>query len=135
MDQPELANDDRFATHAARGHNMTELDSMIGAWTSALTADEALDTLESNGVPAGRIYTAREMLGDPHYLARGMVQRVVASQGWELPVTGVVPRFVRTPGRIRHTGPELGADTRDVLADVAGLSADEIDELLAAGLI
>lgn len=135
MGHPELATDARYATHGARGANMVELDRRIGAWTATFTATELLAVLEQHGVPAGQIYTAREMLSDPHYLARGMVQRVIAAQGWDVPVTGVVPRFTATPGTIRSAGPVLGADTLDVLTTIAGIGTDEVAELERLGLV
>ena len=76
---------------------MAELDELIGAWTSTVPCDELLERLEASGVPAGRIFTAPDMLTDPQYLARGMVQRVMSTQGWDVPMTGVVPRFTQTP--------------------------------------
>jgi formyl-CoA transferase/succinyl-CoA--D-citramalate CoA-transferase len=135
MGQPELSTDERYATHGARGANMDELDERIGAWTATLPAAVLLERLEAGGVPAGQIFTAREMLEDPQYQARQMVQRHLSYQGWEVPMNGIVPRFTRTPGAVRHTGQPLGQDTEAVLRDLAGCSADEIDELAKAGLI
>jgi formyl-CoA transferase/succinyl-CoA--D-citramalate CoA-transferase len=135
MGTPELATDVRYATHAARGENMAELDTLVGRWTSTLPTADVLATLERHGVPAGQIYTAREMISDPHYLARGMVQRVMSEQGWDVPMTGVVPRFERTPGSIRHAGQPLGADTRAVLREIAGVDEAVLAELEQAGLI
>ena len=114
---------------------MVELDRRIGAWTATFTATDRLAVLEQHGVPAGQIYTAREMLSDPHSLARGMVQRVIAAQGWDVPVTGVVPRFTATPGTIRSAGPVLGADTLDVLTTIAGIGTDGVAELERLGLV
>src|SRR4051812_2777856 len=96
MGQAELAHDPRFATHHDRGANMAELDEIIAEWTSRAGCDEVLSILDEHGVPAGRIFTAPDMLRDPHYLAREMVQRVTSSQGWDVPMTGVVPRFTET---------------------------------------
>ena len=135
MDRPELADDPRFSTHGARGVNMEELDELIGAWTSTMTTDVVLGRLRDSGVPAGQIFTAREMLTDPQYLARDMVVRVLSEQGWNVPMTGVVPKFVDTPGAVRHPGPGLGAHTDDVLTGVAGLDAAEIAALRDAGLL
>ncbi len=133
--QPELADDPRFATHGARGTNMAELDGLVGAWTATLPCAEVLATLDHHGVPAGRIFTAPDMLTDPHYLAREMVQRVTSAQGWDVPMTGVVPRFVGTPGAIRHPGALLGEHTDDVLGELLGLSTADLDDLHAAGII
>ena len=135
MGRPELADDLRFATHGARGTNMEQLDGIVAAWTGTMPCAEVLDVLDQHGVPAGRIFTAPDMLTDPHYLAREMVQRVTSAQGWEVPMTGVVPRFAATPGRIRHAGARLGEHTDEVLAGLLGLSDAELDELHAAGVI
>ena len=77
-----------------------------------------LALLAEHGVPAGRVYTAPDMLADPHYLAREMVLRVTARAGFDLPITGVVPRFSRTPGGVRDVGPTLGEHTEVVTAEV-----------------
>jgi crotonobetainyl-CoA:carnitine CoA-transferase CaiB-like acyl-CoA transferase len=114
---------------------MVALDERISAWTSSRPAAEILAILDAHGVPAGQIFTAREMLTDPHYLAREMVLRLRSAQGWDVPMNGVVPKFSATPGAVRRAGPALGADTADVLRDVAGLADGEIDELRAAGLL
>ncbi len=134
MGQPELATDGRFASHGARGANQTELDDLVGAWTATLPCDEALARLDEHGVPAGRIFTAPDMLRDPQYLAREMVQRVTSSQGWDVPMTGVVPRFTATPGSIRHPGPALGEHTDEVLTELLGLEPDALAELHATGI-
>jgi len=134
MDRPELATDERFATHDGRGTNMADLDELVGAWTATLPCDDVLTTLDEHGVPAGRIFTAPDMLRDPQYLAREMVQRITSSQGWEVPMTGVVPRFSATPGAIRHGGPRLGEHTDEVLAELLGLGNIELAELHASGV-
>ncbi len=135
MGRSELAGDARFATHTARGANSDELDAIIGAWTATLACNDLLATLDAHAVPVGRIFTAPDMLTDPQYLAREMVRRVTSTQGWEVPMTGVVPRFSATPGTIRHAGPRLGEHTDEVLTDVLGLDAAQIDELRANGAI
>jgi formyl-CoA transferase/succinyl-CoA--D-citramalate CoA-transferase len=134
MGAPDLADDPRFATHGARGDNMDELDALVGAWTATLPFDRALAVLDEHGVPAGRIFTAPDMLTDPQYLARDMVRRVTAAQGWEVPMTGVVPRFTDTPGSIRHPGPGLGAHTDEVLAEVLGLDPGALADLRTDGV-
>jgi formyl-CoA transferase/succinyl-CoA--D-citramalate CoA-transferase len=120
MGRPELADDPRFATHGARGTNAEELDARIAAWTATMPCAHVLAILDEHGVPAGRIFTAPDMLADPQYLARDMVRRITSTQGWEVPMTGVVPRFVGTPGDIRHPGPRLGEHTDEVLRELLG---------------
>jgi formyl-CoA transferase len=135
MGRPDLGTDGRFATHQSRGVHMVELDALVGAWTATAPCDEVLARLEAHGVPAGRIFTAPDMLSDPQYLARDMVRRLTSSQGWEVPMTGVVPRFTSTPGTIRHAGPALGQHTDEVLHELLGLGPDEIGALRSEGAL
>lgn len=135
MGEPDLATDERYATHGARGTNMAELDERIAAWTKSHPVKELLAILDAKGVPAGQIFTAREMVSDPHYLARDMVLRMQTAQGWNVPMTGVVPKFSRTPGSVRRPGPGLGDDTEAVLREIGGLTAAEVGELRDAGLL
>ena len=135
MQRPDLASDPRFASHQARGEHTEELDSLIGVWTMTRPCEELLATLDAHAVPAGRIFTAPDMLKDPQYVAREMVRRVVSAQGWEVPMTGIVPRFEGTPGVISRPGPRLGQHTVEVLTDLLGMDAGAIGDLRSAGVI
>jgi crotonobetainyl-CoA:carnitine CoA-transferase CaiB-like acyl-CoA transferase len=118
MGRPELASDPRFATHTARGDNAAELDALVAGWTRTQESGALLALLADRGVPAGRVYTAADMVADPHYLARDMVLRATARAGFELPMTGIVPRFGRTPGAVADVGAGLGEHTAEVAAEV-----------------
>jgi formyl-CoA transferase/succinyl-CoA--D-citramalate CoA-transferase len=135
MGRPHLADDPRFVTHGGRGENSEALDGLVAEWTAARPCAEVLSVLDDHGVPAGRIFTAPDMLRDPQYLARDMVRRVTTAQGWNIPMTGVVPRFTGTPGTIRHPGPALGEHTVEVLTEVLGLGAAEIGVLRQTGAV
>ena len=118
MDRADLAVDARFATHAARGTNASELDNFISEWTRRFDAEPLLRLLADHAVPAGRVYTAPDMVNDPHYLARDMVLRATSRAGLDFPMTGIVPRFSRTPGRVRDVGPDLGEHTDEVISEI-----------------
>jgi formyl-CoA transferase len=111
MGRPELAHDERYATHVARGEHEAELDALVAEWTGTIDSDELLALLRRHTVPAGRVYTAADMLHDEHYLAREMVQRRRSRTGIDTPMLGVVPKFSRTPGSITDVGPTLGEHT------------------------
>ena len=111
MNRPDLATDERYATHLARGEHERDLDALVGEWTATMDSDELLAVLREHTVPAGRVYTAADMLRDDHYAARGMVQRHAARTGIDTPMLGVVPKFSRTPGSITDVGPTLGEHT------------------------
>jgi formyl-CoA transferase len=135
MGREELMDDRRYSTHAARGAHMAELDDVVSEWTRSLESDDLLKILETHGVPAGRIFTAPDMLHDPHYAARDMVLRLESRLGFKVPMQGIVPKFSRTPGSVRATGPALGADTYRVLTDFAGLDSTEYRSLLDEGVV
>jgi succinyl-CoA---D-citramalate CoA-transferase len=129
MGEPGLADDERYATHGARGDSQVELDDRVAAWTSGYDADALLALLEQAGVPAGRIYRPRDLLHDPQVIARGSVVTVPDAVFGRLAMQNVAPRLSRTPGSIRWTGPALGQHTREVLHDLLGYSDDEIAAL------
>ena len=61
-------------------------------------------------VPVGRVYTARDIAEDPHYRARGMIERIITADGLSVSVPGIVPKLSLTPGAIRRPAPALGQD-------------------------
>ena len=124
MGRPELAEDPRYATHAARGENQAELDALINDWTKtvALAPLEAL--LEEHGVPCGLIYTAPDMLEDPHFKAREAIVELTHPDFGPMKMQNVAPRLSDTPGAVRHVGPALGEHTDEVLGDLLGIDED-----------
>lgn len=110
MERPDLATDPRYATHAARGERQVELDELIDAWTRSHPLKELETMLKAAEVPHGRVYTARDILDDEQYRARGMIVTETADgEPLPVPMAGVVPKFSRTPGTIRSAGPALGS--------------------------
>jgi crotonobetainyl-CoA:carnitine CoA-transferase CaiB-like acyl-CoA transferase len=110
MGEPGLATDPRFATHLARGQRQRELDGRIADWTAARRVAEVLDLMEAHGVPAGRLYTAADMLEDPHFQAREALVKVAHPAFRNLWMQNVVPKLSATPGRVRWAGRRPGAD-------------------------
>ncbi len=136
MGQPELADDERFRDHQARGRNQAEIDAIIGEWTRTKPAKELVDELAGVAVPAGPTYRAKDMLEDPHFQARESVTRVDdPTLGRSIAMQNVFPRLSASPGTIRHTGPALGQHTTQVLAEWLGYSDNEIARLDADGVI
>ncbi|TCM50458.1 CaiB/BaiF CoA-transferase family protein [Kribbella sp. VKM Ac-2568] len=135
MERPELAADDRYATHGARGSSMEELDGLIAEWSSTVKADELLDKLNTHGVPAGRIFRARDMLTDPHFAAREAIVRLTHPELGEFAMHNVVPKLSDSPGRVRHVGPALGEHNEEIYRDLLGLGDDAMTSLRSAGVI
>ncbi len=135
MGQPELAQDARFANHVARGDNQVELDELIAAWSATLDADTLLDTMVKHGVPAGRVYTAPDMLRDAQFAAREAIVDVPHPQFDNLKMQNVFPKLSATPGGVRWPGPELGAHNDEIYGDLLGIAQSERNELARDGII
>lgn len=132
MGRPDLAR--ALASHEQRAERQDELDAEIAGWTATMDADTLTALLRAHEVPVGPINRASDLGTDPHIAAREMIVRLAAGFDRAVPMAGVVPKFARTPGAIRHVGPALGAHTDEVLAELAGLDPAAIAALRAAGV-
>ena len=129
MGKPELADDERYATHTARGANQAELDQLVDQWAGGHTLDEVEAVLEEHGVPCGKVYRAPEMLDDEHFQAREAIIDVPHAQWEGLKMQNVFPKLSSTPGRVKWAGPALGEHNTDVYRGLLDLSPDEIAAL------
>jgi formyl-CoA transferase len=124
----DLAADPALGGNAGRVARVVELDQAIEAWTQSRPVGAVLDILGRARVPAGKVYSARDIAEDPHFRARDMLLRQTTRDGWELEVPGIVPKLMGTPGSVRSAAPGLGDDTDAVLQEL-GLGADDIAAL------
>nr|WP_059391302.1 CaiB/BaiF CoA-transferase family protein [Pseudomonas toyotomiensis] len=129
----DLGNDPRLAQNDGRSQHAELIDGAIAEWTAQRGRDEVIEALKGARVPAGYPYTAADIVSDPHYLARQMIEQVQTSVG-PLKVPGVLPKLSRTPGRIGSGGPQLGEHNDDILAGL-GLSAEQVAGLRERGII
>ena len=117
-----------LADNAGRVARVTEIDAAIGAWTHGKTVQQVMDALAAARVPAGKVYTARDIAEDPHYRARDMILRQATRDGDTVEVPGIVPKLSATPGTVRASAPHVGDDTDSVLREM-GLSSEQIAAL------
>jgi formyl-CoA transferase len=130
----DLAADPELANNAGRVARVAELDAAISVWTATRQVDDVLDDLGQAKVPAGKVYTAKDIFEDPHFRARDMILTQQTRDGYELEVPGVVPKLLGTPGTVRSPAPGLGDDTNGVLRDI-GLTDQDIEALRGKGVI
>lgn len=137
MGRPELADDERYATHTARGARQGELDALISDWTRGLAVDELEELMLEHSVPAGRIYGPADMLNDAHFAARGAILEFADHPRWPgLKMQAPFPKFSTTPGGVRALAPQsVGEHNAEILGERLGLSAGEIDRLAEDGVI
>ena len=137
--RPDLAADPALADNAGRVPQRERIDEAIASWTAARSPDEVVTALEAAGVPVGPIYGAADILHDPHYAARDMLVRheveVAPGDRREIAFPGVVPKLDAHPGSTRGVGPDLGAHTDEVLAELLGLDEAQRQRLREDGAI
>lgn len=135
MGRTELLDDPRFGSIRARGEkpNMRALDAIISDWTRTFDVLPLEGMLRDASVPVSRIYTVADIFDDPHYRDRDMIASVPHPQLGDVAQIGIVPRLSATPGIIRFTGPDLGADTVSVLRDELGMNDEAIASMLQKG--
>ncbi|MGJ7916027.1 CaiB/BaiF CoA transferase family protein [Massilia sp. LXY-6] len=128
--RPDLAEAPDLANNAGRVARVAEIDAAIGVWTATRSVAEVLAVLGEAKVPAGKVYTARDIAEDPHYRARDMILTQQTRDGYEVEVPGIVPKLMGTPGAVRSPAPGLGEDTDAVLREI-GLTDEQIAALRA----
>lgn len=137
MHKPDLLTDPRFETIQARGkpENMRAIDAIIADWSRGFDAGVLVQMLQQAQVPATLVYTIADIFRDPHFQARQMLQQVSHPQLGHTVQTGIVPRLSATPGAIVRSGPDLGADSADVLQRDLQLSPERLQSLVDCGAV
>lgn len=136
MNRPELGDDDRYATHVARGENQLELDALINEWTRGLTVDQVDGLMIKHSIPAGKVYRAPEMLADPHFQARDAIIELETERFGPIKMQNAFPRLSDTPSSVRSPAPStVGQHNAEVYGRLLNLNADDLAALEAAGTI
>ena len=130
----DLANDPGVAHNAGRVQRVDEIDGAIQSWCSGRDIDSALDVLKAADVPVSKIYSVKDMLQDPQFLARKMFEQHAFRDGSPVKLPAVTPKLSETPGGTRWLGPELGEHTDQVLLDL-GYGSEQIAALRAAKVL
>jgi len=134
----DLATDPALAGNTGRVAREAEIEEAIADWVVKRPLKEVLSVMEQATVPIGPIYRASDILEDPHYRARDMLERRPVDTGSEhrsVAFPGVVPRLREHPGRVDWLGPGLGEHTHEVLSGILGLDATAIADLRQSGVV
>lgn len=137
MDEPLWAADSRFETAQGRWNHRHHLGDLLSEWTQTQDDQELMNHLQSNGVAAGAVLTAEDLVANPHLRERGYIEEfenVNAPQAGPRKYAGRPFRMEGVSFAIRHVA-ALGEHNVETLRDVAGLSDDEITTLANEGII
>ena len=135
VDHPELIDDDRFNTNALRTENHESLFPILAEIMCRRTTDEWVEALEAIGVPCGPVNTVDKVANDPQVLARDMIAEVEHNTTGTVQIPGIPIKLSETPGQIDAPAPNLGEHTSEVLIDLLGLGAEEVNQLKQDGIV
>lgn len=134
--RPELNDDPRFADNRARIANIDEVDAIVGGWIAERRAAEVLATFDEYECACVPVYDIAGIFADPHVRARETITTVEDPELGPVRMQNVVPKFSRTPGRVRWPGPtDMGQHNREIYCGRLGLSDARLAELQAQGVI
>jgi formyl-CoA transferase len=115
IERNDLANDPQLTRNDGRVPRTAEIDAAIQTWCDTQTIESALAILKAADVPVGKIYSVRDMMTDPHFLARNMFEQHTFKDGTPIKLPAITPKLSETPGETKWMGPGLGEHTDEVL--------------------
>ena len=133
--RPELIDDPRFSEGVTRFKNAAQLEEIVQAWARDLTSDQVGEQLLEAGIPYGPVADMAEAAASPQLQSRDMIVSIEHPEMGEVRVPGLPLKLSRSPGSIRRPPPVVGEHTAEVLGEICGLSAEQIDELRSDGAI
>ncbi|WP_171102274.1 CaiB/BaiF CoA-transferase family protein [Ruegeria sp. HKCCD7255] len=114
LDQPELAEDPRFATNPSRLEHRDALNAILRPAVQSLTTQAVISGLEAVKVPVGPVQTLDQVFSTDQVAARQMQIAMQAKPG-TVNLIGNPLKLSRTPVTYRSAPPVCGADTSSVL--------------------
>jgi crotonobetainyl-CoA:carnitine CoA-transferase CaiB-like acyl-CoA transferase len=133
----DIADEPWFQVAATRtlGEHGDLIDAAFADWVQQRSRAEVMATSEQCKVPMGPIFDAADIVNDPHIVGTGMLTEVPDPDFGQIKMVSPFGRMSVSPGRIRSSGPALGAHSDEVLIDVLGLSAERVAELRDKGVV
>lgn len=138
IERPDLTGPDYMQNHH-RVARQKEIEDAIISWTKVRTAEEVVETMNSAGVPVGRVVNVKDIIESEQIRARGAVQEMrvegANGEGWNVKVPGTFPVIKGCTGQPQWAGPNLGVHTDQVLKQELGLSESNLKALREAKVI
>ena len=135
VNRPELIDDARFCTNAARTEHHEELFPILAEIMRQRSTEQWVTSLEAIGVPCGPVNTVDKVASDPQVRARQMIVEVEHKMTGRVGIPGIPIKLSETPGRVDAPAPNLGEHTDEILTGLLGMASDEVDRLKQRGVV
>ncbi|MDY7532071.1 CaiB/BaiF CoA-transferase family protein [Pseudomonas sp. Bout1] len=132
---PHLPQDPRFGRNADRVAHRAEIVELLSAHFLGRTADEWVASIHASKVPVGAINSIAQSLEEPQVIARGLMVKIAHPKNPEFAMVGSPIKMSGTPVEYVRPAPMLGQHTDEVLGERLGLSAEQLRQLKAGGVI
>jgi len=127
LDVKNLIFDERFLDNRLRIDNAKELDDALQKAILKFDQVTLINMFDKFGAPVAVCNNIKEIFEDEHFKSRQNIIDVDDDElGGSLKMQNVVGKFSRTPGKIRHAGPQLGEHNFEVLVKMLGFSEEEL---------
>ena len=123
-----------MADNAGRVLHEAEIDAALALWCAANPSAYICQALEDERVPVGPIYSVKDMMEDPQYIARGMFESVEID-GEPLKIPAILPKLNSTPGRTDWPGGEVGSHNDEILRGILQLDDGQVEQLRRDGVV
>ena len=134
MEREDLIGDERFATPVARLQRLDEVYALVESWTLNYSKFEVMEQLNAIDVPCGPVLDSADLFADDHLQARDMIVEVPHPQRGSFKTVGSPLKLSDSAVDITSS-PLLGEHTAEVLEQVMGYGAAEVDKLRQDGVI
>ncbi|WP_298919123.1 CoA transferase [uncultured Roseobacter sp.] len=126
---PELDQDPRFNSNAARIQNLPALIDILSGYLARDTTENWLARMDEAKLPAGPVNDILQMHADPQANARDMIVEVDHATAGSVKTIGHPVKYSRTPAQVDQASPALGQHSREVLAEI-GYDSSDIEALV-----
>lgn len=132
---PEVIDEPWFSEGRGRAEHADLLDDLVGGWISERTRAEVVEEFDRAGAALAPVYSAEDIVNDPHIRETEMIVEVSDEDLGAVKMHNVMWRMSETPGAIRWTGRDLGADTDAILIGELGFDPDHVKQLREDGIL
>ena len=126
LEVAHVATDARFLDNRLRLKNSVALDDELMAATEKFDLADLLARFEKAEAAISPVYNVEQIFNDPHVKARETITGVDDEELGHVRMQNVVGKFSRTPGSVRHAGPQVGEHNREILVEMLGYTEEQL---------